>query len=373
MRTRYELLSEDGRARRGRLHTIRGVVETPQFMPVGTQGTVKGIDVERLKVCGATMILANTYHLLLRPGPERIAALGGIHRFTGWEGPILSDSGGFQVFSLTALRKLTEDGVTFRSHLDGREIHLSPETSIATQEQFGVTVAMAFDECPPADGARELIAAAVARTNRWARRSLAARTREDVSLFGITQGAGDRELRTQSAEDLSTLPFDGMAIGGLSVGEPTSVMYDVLSYHPTQLPRDKVRYLMGVGTPRDIVEAVGCGVDLFDCVMPTRSGRTGRAYLSTEPFINIRNARFATDEGPLDPHCSCLACRRHSRAYLHHLFRCEEMLGPILLSIHNVHFYLALMQDIREAIAGGRFTELRERYVQLWKEEIREE
>jgi queuine tRNA-ribosyltransferase len=356
----YELISKDGLARRGSFTTaLHGSFETPNFMPVGTKASVKGVDTERLSEAGAQIMLVNTYHLMLRPGSALINRLGGIHRFAGWQGPILSDSGGFQVFSLKKLRTMSEEGVEFRSHLDGAKEFLSPERAVAIQEELGVDIAMAFDECPPGDADADTIVRSWERTLRWEKRCLEARKRPETALFGITQGGVYREHRTVAAEQLRELPFNGFAIGGLSVGEPKEQMYDVLSYHPEQLPADKIRYLMGVGTPQDLVEAVSKGVDLFDCVMPTRAGRFGRAYVSgAEPYLNIRNARFTEDMEPLDPNCSCIACRRYSRAYIAHLFRTEEMLGPILLSNHNLAFYLGLMARIRGAIEQGRFAEL---------------
>jgi queuine tRNA-ribosyltransferase len=356
---RFSKLATDRSARIGRYETSHGAFETPNFMPVGTQASVKGVDHERLAECGAQITLVNTYHLWLRPGPERIRDLGGIHSFCSWPGPILSDSGGFQVFSLKGIRKISEEGVEFRSHIDGSAKFLSPELSIQIQQQLGVDIAMAFDECPSGDLPKEEIEKSLALTVRWAKRSLAARTSEEMSLFGITQGGCDRELRTRAAEEICALPFDGFAIGGLSVGEKKSVMYDVLSYHVDQLPSDRIRYLMGVGTPQDICEAVCRGIDLFDCVMPTRAGRFGRVFLSSgEPYINIKNASYATQSAPLDSACRCLACRRYSRAYIHHLFRVGEMLGPQLASIHNLTHYLTLMRNIRAAIADGKFEQL---------------
>jgi queuine tRNA-ribosyltransferase len=356
---RFSKFANDHAARLGAYVTPHGTFDTPNFMPVGTQASVKGVDHERLAECGTQITLVNTYHLWLRPGPERISGLGGIHTFCGWPGPILSDSGGFQVFSLKGIRKISEEGVEFRSHIDGSAKFLSPELSIQVQQQLGVDIAMAFDECPAGDLAKDEIEKSLALTVRWAKRSLAARTSDQMSLFGITQGGCDRQLRTRAAEEICSLPFDGFAIGGLSVGEKKSDMYDVLSYHVDQLPPDRIRYLMGVGTPQDLCEAVRRGVDLFDCVMPTRAGRFGRVFVSSgPPYLNIKNASFATQPGPLDEVCSCLACRKYSRAYIHHLFRVGEMLGPQLASIHNLTHYLTLMQKIRAAITEGRFEQL---------------
>ncbi len=355
----FEKICTDGSARRGRYETANGLFETPNFMPVGTRGSVKGVDAERLKECGAEITLVNTYHLWLRPTPAVVRKLGGIHKFIGWHGPILSDSGGFQVFSLKSIRKLSEEGVEFRSHIDGARCFLSPELSIQIQEELGVDIAMVLDECPPGTLSHDETAKSLEMTLRWAKRSLAARRNEQTSVFGITQGGIHKDLRTHSAQELSAQAFDGMAIGGLSVGESKKSMYEVLSYHPAQLPESKVRYLMGVGTPEDIVEAVKNGVDLFDCVMPTRSGRFGRAFVRGEkPYLNIKNAEHQLSEAPLDPSCGCLACRRYSRGYINHLFKVEEMLGPQLLSIHNLTHYLDLMRNIREHIEKGTFNAL---------------
>ncbi len=346
----------DGKARAGEFQARSGVFSTPNFMPVATRGSVKGVDTERLKECGAQIMLVNTYHLSLRPGSSVVQQLGGIHRFCAWDGPILSDSGGFQVYSLQDIRKLSEDGVEFRSHLDGAKHFLSPERSIEIQEELGVDIAMVLDECPRSGLSHQDVEKSLAMTLRWANRSLAARKKSDTAVFGITQGSTYRDLRTQAAEVLGAGEFDGLAIGGLSVGESKDKMYEVLSYHVQQLPAGKIRYLMGVGTPRDIIEAVLNGVDLFDCVLPTRSGRFGRAYVSgDEPYLNIRNAAFYNQDAPVDPKCSCFCCRKYSRAYLHHLFKVGEMLGPQLLSIHNLAFYLSFMARIREAIREGRF------------------
>ena len=349
--SRFTLLSTNNSARRGRYTTTHGTFDTPNFMPVGTRGSVKGVDCERLKEAGAQITLVNTYHLWLRPTAEIVRQLGGIHQFTGWKGPILSDSGGFQVFSLKGIRKIAEEGVTFQSHIDGAQCFLSPEKSIEIQETLGVDIAMVLDECPAAGLSIEDTEKSLSMTIRWAKRSLAARRSADLSVFGITQGGGHRVLRTRAAEELGAIDFDGMAIGGVSVGEPKPVMYEVLSYHPAQLPADKIRYLMGVGTPEDIVEGVYRGIDLFDCVMPTRAGRFGRIFVGGgEPQINIKNARFQTDTGPLDPECQCVACRNYSRGYIHHLFKMDEMLGPQLASIHNLTHYLDLMARLRRAI-----------------------
>lgn len=357
---KYKLITQDDNARLGTFTTTHGVFETPNFMPVGTRASVKGVDVERLREAGAQIMLVNTYHLWLRPGPDLIGKLGGIQKFSGFNGPILSDSGGFQVFSLKGMRKLSEEGVEFQSHLDGSKQFLSPEKAIQIQETLGVDIAMVLDECPDGTLDYSAVDTSLSLTLRWAKRCLDARTNaERTSLFGITQGGMFPELRKRAAEALSSMPFDGLAIGGLSVGEPKKKMYEVLSYHPAQLPKEKIRYLMGVGTPEDIITAVHFGVDLFDCVMPTRSGRFGRAFVSgDEPFINIKNSRFSLDSDPLDSECVCVACRNYSRAYIHHLFKVDEMLGPQLLSAHNLAFYLSFMRRIREAIGGGCFNAL---------------
>jgi queuine tRNA-ribosyltransferase len=364
---RYTLRSKLGDARRGAYRTRSGTFETPTFMPVGTKASVKGVDVERLAECGASVMLVNTYHLWLRPGHERIRKVGGIHAFSGWRGPILSDSGGYQVFSLKGIRSISEEGVEFRSHLDGSKQFLSPEKSIEVQQTMGVDIAMALDECPASTLDFATIERSLAMTVRWARRSLAARSDPEMCMFGITQGALHRELRSLSAQQISEIPFDGYAIGGLSVGEPKDAMYEVLSYHVQQLPETHIRYLMGVGTPEDIIEAVYRGVDIFDCVMPTRSGRFGRVFVDSDPpFFNIKNARFAEDTGPIDPTCSCVACRLYSRAYIQHLFKVGEMLGPQLASIHNLSHYLSFMATIRAAIETGSFADLYHRIKRRW-------
>ncbi|HMO02064.1 MAG TPA: tRNA guanosine(34) transglycosylase Tgt [Oligoflexia bacterium] len=370
MRIDFRILHKDHKARFGIAQLVSGrSFETPNFMPVGTRGTVKGIDCERLSQIGAQIILVNTYHLMLRPGANLVSELGGIHKFTGWYGPILSDSGGFQVFSLKSIRKITEDGVEFRSQIDGKLEFLSPERSITVQNTLGVDIAMAFDECPASTLSEKELEDSLGLTLRWAKRSLAARPESSqMALFGITQGGLAPRLRARSAEDLSQLSFDGYGIGGLSVGETSAQMYDTLSYHVDQLPFEKIRYLMGVGTPRDIVEAVKNGVDLFDCVMPTRAGRCGRVFLKgAPPYINIRNSKFANDGSPLDQECTCLTCKHYSRGYLHHLFRVNEMLGPQLVSLHNLFHYLDLMKQIRSAIQRGIFDNLYRQVVSSWQ------
>ncbi|MFO0416080.1 MAG: tRNA guanosine(34) transglycosylase Tgt [Pseudomonadota bacterium] len=365
--SRFTLKATAGSARRGSFRTRSGTFETPTFMPVGTKASVKGVDVERLAECGASVMLVNTYHLWLRPGHKLIQQLGGIHAFSGWKGPILSDSGGFQVFSLKGIRTISEEGVEFRSHLDGSKQFLSPERSIEVQQTMGVDIAMALDECPSSLLDHAALERSLAMTIRWARRSLEARTDPEMCMFGITQGGCNRDLRTRSAEQIREIPFDGYAIGGMSVGEPKQAMYEALEYHPGQLPSESIRYLMGVGTPEDIIEAVSRGVDIFDCVMPTRSGRFGRVFVNDDPpFFNIKNARFASDTGPIDPTCGCLACRTYSRAYIQHLFKTGEMLGPQLASIHNLTHYLSLMSAIRTEIEGGGFQSLYNTIKKRW-------
>jgi queuine tRNA-ribosyltransferase len=367
--SRFTLLKKEGHSRRGTFRTAHGTFDTPNFMPVGTRASVKGVDCERLKELGTQITLVNTYHLWLRPGPELVRDVGGIHRFCNWPGPILSDSGGYQVFSLRSIRKISEEGVEFRSHLDGAALLLTPEKSIQIQETLGVDIAMVLDECPSPNLPYADLEKSLAMTSRWARRSLAARQdSERLCVFGITQGGTHPELRARAAEDLASINFDGLAIGGLSVGEPKDKMYEVLSYHPRQLPENKIRYLMGVGTPEDIVQAVHEGVDLFDCVMPTRSGRFGRAFVSGDvPYLNIKNSHFARDLSSLDPECLCVACRNYSKAYVHHLFKVGEMLGPQLLSIHNLTHYLTLMRRIRRALEEGNFHGLYRAEKERWK------
>ncbi|KQT31954.1 queuine tRNA-ribosyltransferase [Sphingomonas sp. Leaf412] len=359
-RVAFDIHATDGRARTGVLAMERGDIRTPAFMPVGTAATVKAMKPADVRATGADVILGNTYHLMLRPGAERVARLGGLHDFMGWDRPILTDSGGYQVMSLSALTKRSEEGVAFASHLDGTKHLLTPERSIEIQRLLGSNIVMAFDELVPTTSPREVQAAAMERSMRWARRS---RDAFDAggdhasrnAVFGIQQGALDEGLRRWSADALIDIGFDGYAIGGLAVGEGQEAMFACLDYAPRQLPADRPRYLMGVGKPDDIVGAVERGVDMFDCVLPTRSGRTGQAFTRTGP-INIRNARFAEDTGPLDPECACSVCATWSRAYLHHLVRSAEMLGAMLMTEHNIAFYQALMADLRAAIAAGRLT-----------------
>lgn len=350
---RFDITARDGKARTGVITTPRGEIRTPAFMPVGTAGTVKAMMPESVRATGADIILGNTYHLMLRPGAERVARLGGLHRFINWERPILTDSGGFQVMSLTDLRKLTEEGVTFRSHLDGSRHHLSPERSMEIQRLLGSDIVMAFDECTPFPAAREEAARSMWLSMRWARRSREAfGDRPGHALFGIQQGSVHEDLRAESAAALREIGFDGYAIGGLAVGEGQEAMFGVLDYAPGQLPDDRPRYLMGVGKPDDVVGAVERGIDMFDCVLPTRSGRTGQAF-TRMGAIAIKNARHAEDPRPLDPECACPACTRFSRAYLHHVHRAGEIIGAMLLTWHNLQYYQDLMAGLREAIAEG--------------------
>ncbi len=354
MSTDWIRAAQDGEARLGTLRTVHGDVPTPAFMPVGTAGTVKAMTAESVRATGARLILGNTYHLMLRPGAERVARLGGLHRMMDWPGPVLTDSGGFQVMSLAKLRRIDADGVTFQSHLDGSAHRLTPERSIGIQHLLDATISMSFDECTPFPASHDEAGASMQLSMRWAARGRAAFVpRPGYGLFGIVQGGVYPDLRAQSAAALVAIGFEGYAVGGLAVGEGQETMYRVLADTVPQLPADRPRYLMGVGTPDDLLGSVALGVDMFDCVMPTRAGRTGRAYTSAGVF-NLRNARFADDEAPLDAACRCPLCARHSRAYLHHLIRCDEMLGPMLLTWHNLHYYQDLMAGIRAAIADGR-------------------
>jgi queuine tRNA-ribosyltransferase len=355
---RFDLLATDGAARRGRLHTVHGMVETPAFMPVGTQATVKATTPGVLRAAGAEMILANTYHLMLRPGAERIARLGGLHRFMAWPGPILTDSGGYQVMSLAERRSLDEAGVTFASHLDGSRHRLTPERAVEIQELLDATVTMVLDECTPYPIERAALATSMRRSMRWAERAKAAfQPRPGYGLFGIVQGGVDPELRLESAARLVDLGFDGYAIGGLAVGEGQGLMFETVGLTAPALPEDRPRYLMGVGKPADLIGAVARGMDLFDCVLPTRSGRTAQAWTAGGP-LNLRNQRHADDPSPLEPGCPCAACRDYSRAYLHHVTRAGEILGAMLLTWHNLHYYQRLMAEARAAIEAGRFADV---------------
>lgn len=363
----FELLHEDAGscARTGRFTTPHGVVETPAFMPVGTQGTVKGVDPGRLRDTGAQMILANTYHLSLRPGEQTVAALGGLHSFMGWDGPILTDSGGFQVFSLADRMKLDESGARFRSHIDGAPVELTPERSIAIQEQLGSDIAMVFDHVVALPNSRDIVADAMRRSVRWAERCRAAATRDDQAQFAIVQGGLDAELRAESAEKLVAMDFVGYAIGGLSVGEPPPEMYAALDVTTPLLPRDRPRYLMGVGRPIDLLEGISRGIDLFDCVMPTRNGRNALAFTDSGQ-VRLRNQQHSMDREPLDPACPCPACR-HSRGYLRHLFQANEMLGPMLVSMHNLTYYQKVVAEARRAIAEDRLAGLVEEHRRGWE------
>lgn len=397
----WKVIAQEGEARAGILRTRRSTIETPVFMPVGTQGTVKGVRFEWLEdEMDARIILGNTYHLFLRPGADLIRRFGGLHKYTTWNRSFLTDSGGFQVFSLTDLRKLTEEGVEFRSHLDGDKKFLSPEVSMEIQAALGSEIVMVFDECPPGDAGIDRTRKSLEMTARWALRSknrfdelqnegLDTGFVENVStgqkpasddesqriielsgrqsLFGIVQGAGHLNLRRESLDKTIEIGFDGYAIGGLSVGEEKSVMYEVIEFLAPQMPPDAPRYLMGVGTPEDLIEAVYRGVDMFDCVMPTRNGRTGSAFTSRGK-INIRNAKFAEDDAPLDENCPCSVCRRYSRAYLRHLYQAKEMLAATLISHHNLAFFLDLMRQIRQSIKSGSFNEFRLNFLEKIKE-----
>jgi queuine tRNA-ribosyltransferase len=357
----FAVSSRDGLARRGRMTTARGVVETPQFMPVGTAGAVKAVTTGELRAAGATILLGNTYHLYLRPGHAIIRDLGGLHRFMNWDGPILTDSGGFQVFSLEGLRKIDEEGVRFRSHLDGSTHLLTPETSMEIQAALGSDIAMAFDECPPLPSPPEAIAAAVDRTTRWARRCREA-WRGDGVLFGIVQGGPHAELRERSARALIDLDFPGYAVGGVSVGEPPDAIAQAARTSAAMLPAERPRYLMGVGRPEDLIEGIAAGIDLFDCVMPTRNARNGQLFTS-EGKVNIKNEAYRTDPRPLDPACGCETCRHYSRAYLRHLYLSKEILAARLHTIHNLAYYLGLMAAARGAIEEGRFASFREAFL----------
>jgi len=408
----WKIIGQEGEARAGILRTRRSVIETPVFMPVGTQGTVKGVRYEWLEnELDARIILGNTYHLFLRPGAEIIRELGGLHKFSTWNRSLLTDSGGFQVFSLTDLRKLTEEGVEFRSHIDGSKKFLSPEVSMEVQAALGAEIVMVFDECPPGDAGFDKTKKSLEMTARWAKRSkdrfdelqnegadtgflsepsavadglsslsessmekvqpLATADGSDLSgrqaLFGIIQGAGHLPLRRESLDLTTEIGFDGYAIGGLSVGEEKSVMYEVLEFIAPQMPSDAPRYLMGVGTPEDLIEAVSRGVDMFDCVMPTRNGRTGGAFTSRGK-LNIRNAKFARDSEPLDSQCPCSVCQRYSKAYLRHLYQTGEMLAAILISHHNLAFFLDLMRKVRDSIKLGTFSRFRKEFLEKLQE-----
>ena len=351
----FQLNATDGKARTGAISTPRGAIRTPAFMPVGTAATVKAMLPESVAATGADILLGNTYHLMLRPTAERIARLGGLHKFMNWDKPILTDSGGFQVMSLAGLRKLTEEGVTFKSHIDGSSHHLTPERSMEIQALLGSDIVMCFDECPALPADRDRIKSSMDLSMRWAQRSRDAfGDRPGHALFGIQQGGLEQDLREESAQALRAIEFDGYAVGGLAVGEGQEAMFGVLDFAPDQLPEDKPRYLMGVGKPDDIVGAVKRGIDMMDCVLPSRSGRTGQVF-TRHGVVNIKNARHADDPRPLDEACTCPACANYSRAYLHHVFRSQEMISGMLLTWHNLHYFQEIMAGMRDAISAGTF------------------
>jgi queuine tRNA-ribosyltransferase len=367
MSLRFDLLGQDGAARRGRLHTPHGVVETPVFMPVGTQATVKGLTPAQVRDAGAQILLSNTYHLTLRPGDDVIAELGGLHRFMAWDGPILTDSGGFQIYSLAPTRKIDDHAAVFRSHIDGALVELTPERAVAIQENLGSDIAVCLDECPPHGTPADYLRVAVERTLRWAERCRAAHKRPEQALFAIVQGGTDLELRARCARELTALDFPGYALGGFSVGETEAQMIAALGPTAALLPAEKPRYLMGVGRPQDILAGVRAGIDMFDCVLPTRNGRNASAF-TDEGEVRIRNACYKRDSRPLESGCSCYVCRHFSRAYLHHLFLAKEMLGPTLLSLHNVAFYCRLMAGVRQAIEQRRLDEFAAVRLARWSE-----
>ncbi|GMU34261.1 MAG: tRNA guanosine(34) transglycosylase Tgt [Planctomycetia bacterium] len=353
----FQIRAVAGRARCAVLHTPHGEIQTPAFMPVGTKASVKGVTPDQLVAAGASIILANTYHLALRPGADIVAEMGGLHRFMSWDRPILTDSGGFQVFSLATLNSIDDDGVTFKSHIDGAVLRLSPSEAVEIQEKLGADIIMAFDQCPPLPASPDLLRQAVDRTIRWARDCRDAKRRDDQALFGIVQGGLDLDLRCRCLDEIVKLDFPGYAIGGLSVGEAPEEMAAFLNEFTHRMPDDRPRYLMGVGRPIDILRAVNTGVDMFDCVLPTRNGRNAFAFCDAG-FVRIRNSRYKTDPRPLVENCDCYACSHFSRAYLRHLFLAGEMLGPMLVSLHNIAYYQRLMRRIRETIAAGTFHEL---------------
>jgi queuine tRNA-ribosyltransferase len=379
---RFDLIARDGAARRGRLELAHGSIATPAFMPVGTRGAIKGLTLDQVESLDPDIILANTYHLHLRPGDERIAQLGGLHAFMGWERPILTDSGGYQVFSLAERRRVTDDGATFQSHIDGRSLSLTPESVVDIQSRLGSDVAMIFDECASWPATEEVAEAAMERTLRWARRGRdrflqvsagaapgVERPTPGQAQFGIIQGGTYKTLRDRSVAGTLDVGFEAYAIGGLSVGEPTDQMYDVVEHTAGQLPEDRPRYLMGTGTPLDLVESVARGIDLFDCVLPTRNARNGQLFTRQGP-ISIKNARFADDRDPPDAECACPTCRRHSRAYLRHLFMAGEMSASALNTLHNLHFYLDTMRAIRKAIEFGTFNLFRRTFHETYSHHL---
>jgi len=368
-RIEFKLTKTDGSARLGQIHTSRGIINTPAFIPVGTIATVKSMTVGELKDIGAEIILSNTYHLYLRPGHDVIGNLGGLHKFMNWQGPILTDSGGFQVFSLSPLRKITDEGVEFRSHLDGSTHFLTPELAMQIQAALGSDIAMAFDECTPYPATREYTLKSLLLTTKWAKRCLEARNMNtpltplnrgevEQALFAIVQGGVFKDFRKQSVEELIEMGFDGYAIGGLSVGEPKEIMYEIVNYATPLLPRDKTRYLMGIGDLNDVLDAVSSGIDMFDCVMPTRNARNGTLFTS-QGRISIKREEFKEDPNPLDPECRCYTCRNYSKAYLRHLYMSREILSMRLNTYHNLHFYLEFFRKMREAISNGEFESFR--------------
>lgn len=368
MAIKYEFIKacKQTGARLGRLHTPHGIIDTPTFMPVGTQATVKGMSPEELKTLGAQIILSNTYHLFLRPGHELVEQAGGLHKFMNWDRPILTDSGGFQVFSLSEMRKITEEGVQFRSHINGDKLSLTPESATHVQNALGADIMMAFDECPPYPAEYEYVKQSTERTSRWAERCLKAHKRpHDQALFAIVQGGMHADLRKNSARDLTSLDFPGYAMGGLSVGEPKHMMYEMLEETVHLLPSDKPRYLMGVGSPDALVEGSIRGIDMFDCVLPTRIARNGTVMTSQGRLV-VRNAKFATDFGPLDPECDCYACRNYSRAYIRHLVKADEMFGLRLTTVHNLHFLVSLMENVRQAIREDRLGDFRDQFFEAY-------
>ncbi len=368
---KFNVIATENKARRGVLETAHGTIQTPVFMPVGTAGTVKAMLPESVKSTGAEIILGNTYHLMLRPTAERVADFGGLHKFMNWPGPILTDSGGFQVMSLSGLRKITEDGVTFQSHVDGSKHILSPERSMEIQHLLDADITMAFDECVKYPADKKTVQKSMERSMRWALRSKEAfKDRPGYGLFGIVQGGMFEDLRHQSVKELTNIGFDGYAVGGLAVGEGQEVMFSVLDYTACALPDNKPRYLMGVGRPTDIVGAVARGIDMFDCVMPSRSGRTGQAF-TTNGVLNMRNACHIDDHSPLDAECDCPACRNYTRGYIHHLFRAGEILGCMLLTWHNIRYYQRLMAKIRSTLENGTFQEFHDSFMERFANERR--
>ena len=368
MAVKYELIKQCSKtgARAGRLHTPHGVFDTPIFMPVGTQATVKAMSPHELKEMGAGIILSNTYHLFLRPGEGLVKEAGGLHKFMNWDGGILTDSGGFQVFSLGPLRKITEEGVTFRSHIDGSKQFLSPEKATQVQMDLGSDIIMAFDECVPYPADHDYAKKSTERTTRWAERCKEAHTRTDQALFGIVQGGMYKDLRSMSVRDLVSLDFPGYAVGGLSVGEPKPLMYEILEHTVHQLPYNKPRYLMGVGTPDCLIEGVMHGIDMFDCVFPTRVARNGTVMTSTGRLV-VKNAEYAKDFRPIDSECGCYTCRNFSRAYIRHLFKAEEIFALRLLSIHNLYFLINFAKRMRQAILEDRFLQFRQEFLQYYR------